>query len=116
MWDEIFAEIGGDVKCSTSKKDERGITRTVSPANPVTGDLLDDAGWLEAAKGGGALSEKGKDDKGVSKSRTAKEASGKQALKALNKLFGLSKAKAKKDAAKEGTESEEDTALEGAAK
>jgi hypothetical protein len=112
MWNEIFAEIGADVNSSISKKDDKGFTRTIKPTNPVSGDLLDDTSWAKAMKGGAAITEKVKDENGATRTRSAKEATGKQAEKAFSKLLGIKLKRA--DASKEGTASEEDTKLEGA--
>lgn len=91
MWDEIFAEVAGDVTGSIVRKDERGVTRTVAPAVAPAGDLLSEDAWLTACKGGGKIAEKGKTEGGATVARAVKELSGKQCVRAATLLLGVAR-------------------------
>lgn len=91
MFDDIYAEVAGDVTGSVSRKDDKGVTYTVKPAVAPCGALLDPTGWIEAAKGGAAISDKGKTDSGTNAQRGVKEVSGKLAVRAISRVLGIEK-------------------------
>lgn len=117
MWDEIWAEeiASGNVKGTLSKKDDKGVTRTMVLETGVSGDVTDESNWTDL-KTVGKMTEKGKTKAGVNAGNsTTKEMSVKQTGKAIVALFSIKpKTKAKKPK-EEGTVSEEDTKLENAA-
>ena len=90
-WDEIMAELGasGLLTGTVTRKDDKGVTRTVKLDTPPCGDITDDAAWVEAGNGGGSISDSAKADNGAKKSRTGKEASGKQTVRAVSLLLGI---------------------------
>ncbi len=91
MFDDIYADVAGDVTGSVSRKDDKGVTHTVKPAIAPTGSLTDTAGWLEAAKAGGSIADKGKTDNGANVQRGVKELSGKLTVKAMGRILGVDK-------------------------
>lgn len=119
MWDEIWAEEKelGNVKGTLSKKDEEGVTRTISIPDGPAGNVKNEDAWLKVAKAGGKLAESGKMDNGTKAGvATEKEVSGKQCVKAVSKLFGLTKKKPKPVVVESDDESDaDDTPIESAA-
>jgi hypothetical protein len=95
MWEEIMSELAeaGSLTGSVTRKGDDGVTRTVKLDAAPGGVITDDEAWLKAGKAGGTLTDSVKGDNGAKKSRNGKEASGKQTVRALSVLLGITATK-----------------------
>lgn len=114
MWDEIFAEVAGDVTGSIGKKCDDGVKRSVTPNGPAPVDLTDTDKWIKSVeKVGAKVDQKAKTDDGSNAANGVKELDGKRSVRCLKTMFGNVKSKKPKDKDAEKGDAD-DTKLETA--